>query len=49
MNSVGSEHGPVAGSYEHVNVLAGSIQGGDFSDQLSEYKLVKNASVLWRE
>jgi hypothetical protein len=33
----GSEYGPVAGSCEQGNEPSGSIKGGDFFDNLSDY------------
>jgi hypothetical protein len=37
---------PVAGSCEHGNEPSGSIQGGEFLDQLSECSLLKKDSAL---
>jgi hypothetical protein len=48
LHSSGSEEGPVAGSCEHGNETSGSINGGEFLDQLSNYKLLKDyASCSW--
>jgi hypothetical protein len=46
LDSAGSESGPVAGSCEPSNESLGFIKGREFSDQLIDYKLVKD-SVLW--
>lgn len=34
---------PVVESFEHGNEPSGSIRGGDFLDQLSDYQLKKSA------
>jgi len=43
-----SKQGPVAGSCEHDNELSGTIKGGEFLGQLSDYQCLKKVSVPWR-
>jgi hypothetical protein len=38
---------PVADSCEHGNEPSGSINGGEFIDQLSSYQLLKENSAVW--
>jgi hypothetical protein len=33
----------VAGSFKHGNELSGSLKGGEFTDWLSEYQLLKDS------
>jgi hypothetical protein len=37
----------VADSCEHGNEPSGSIKGGEFYDQLSDYQFFKKESVAW--
>jgi hypothetical protein len=41
LDSPGPGLGPVAGSCEHDNETSGSIKGGEFLDQLSDYQFLK--------
>jgi len=36
----------VAGSFEHINEPSGSVRGGKFLDQLSDYQLLKKELVV---
>jgi hypothetical protein len=37
----------VAWSYEHGNEPSGSIKGGEFLDQLSDFQLLLKVSIPW--
>jgi hypothetical protein len=37
----------MAGSCEHGNESSGSINGGEFPDQLRDYQLLKKDIALW--
>jgi hypothetical protein len=37
----------VAGSCEYGNERSGSMKGGEFLDELSEYQLLKKNTGLW--
>jgi hypothetical protein len=41
LNSSGSGNGPEADSYEHCNDPSGSMNDGEYLEQLSEYQLLK--------
>jgi hypothetical protein len=48
----GSGRGPVASSYEHENVLYGSITGGKFIEELSDYQFLRtfvhgDSKLIW--
>jgi hypothetical protein len=45
LDSSGSGWVPVTGSFEHDDELLGSIKGGEFLDQLSNYQLLEKESV----
>lgn len=41
--------GPVVGFSEHDNEPLRSIKGETFLEQLSDYQLLKNETVLWNQ
>jgi hypothetical protein len=45
LDSSGSEYGSLAGGCEHGNELSGSMKDREFTDQLSDYRLIKKDSV----
>jgi hypothetical protein len=45
MDSAAPGYDPVAGCYEHGNGLSGSIKGGKFLVQLSDYQLLKKGTA----
>jgi hypothetical protein len=46
VDASGSGYRPVADSCEHGNEPSGSIKGGNFLEQLSDYQLLKQDSPL---
>jgi hypothetical protein len=47
LDSSGSGQGPVATSYEHGNEPSGYIQGEEFLNQMSDYRLLRKDSGPW--
>jgi hypothetical protein len=45
LDSSSSRQGQVAGWCESCNEISGSIKGGEFTDQLRDYQLVKYNST----
>jgi len=47
LNASGSGQGPVADRSEQGSEPSGSMKGGEFLEQLSDYQFLKKDSVPW--